>query len=483
MKLGELHRDISAARDVTISGLALDSRKLRRGELFLAFPGSVYDGRDFMADAAAGGAAAILMEPGYDGALPAGVPVVEFANLRDHAGVLASTFNGRPSEALRVVGVTGTNGKSTCVWQLAAALNLLGIRAGLSGSLGTGFPESLCTSALTSVDAVSLQATLGALRDAGAQAAAVEVSSHGLAQGRVNGTRFHTAVLTNLSHDHLDYHGDMGAYRAAKRRLFDMPGLEWAVLNADDEFGRDLIAEIGDGYRVLSYGLEGTSAELRLSDIHHFRDGSSARIESPFGGGEFRTSLLGRFNLENLLAVTGALLSLGVTMEAALGLLPRLQPVVGRMQVFVAAAGTRVVVDFAHTPDALSKAIGAARAHTPGRLLCVFGCGGNRDKTKRPLMGREAESLADVVIVTDDNPRAESGDQIVEDILRGMREPDRAIVERERRRAIERALAEAGPNDVVLVAGKGHEAYQLIGNERREYSDIDTVAELTGEVH
>lgn len=486
MKLRELHPELSRASDVDVSkvdicGIALDSRKLRPGELFLAFPGGRYDGRDFMLAAAAAGAAAILMEPGYTGTLPAEVPVIEVENLREQAGMLASAFYGRPSESMRVVGVTGTNGKSTCVFQLASALELLGIRAGLAGTLGRGFPGSLCASELTTIDAVSLQATLARLRDAGAEVAAVEMSSHGLEQGRGNGTRFHTALFTNLSHDHLDYHGDMNAYRAAKRRLFEMPGLERAVINGDDPFGRELIESLHQRLRVLSYGIESASVMLRLSRIRHLPDGSSARLESPWGAGEFHTALLGRFNLENLLAVSGALLSLDVKLEAVLGVLPRLRPVVGRMQVFGADTGPKVVVDYAHTPDALAKAIEAVRAHTSGRILCVFGCGGDRDKTKRASMGRCAEELADVVVVTDDNPRSESGDAIVDDILEGMHLPGRAIVERDRRRAIERALGQAAPDDAVLVAGKGHEAYQLIGDQRIDYSDIDTVAELTGE--
>lgn len=483
MKLGELHCEASAARDVEIRGLALDSRRVEPGDLFFAFPGTQLDGRDFMADAAAAGAAAILMEPGYSGAVPDSVPVVELECLRDQVGTLASTFYGHPSRAMKVVGVTGTNGKSTCVWQIACALNMLGVRAGLSGTLGRGFPESPRASVLTTLDAVSLQATLAELRAAGATAAVIEVSSHGLQQGRANGIRFHTALFTNLSHDHLDYHHDMNAYRAAKRRLFFMPGLEFAVLNADDDFGRVLIEELRGRLRVISYGVESTEADLRLSDIRNFRDGSSARIESSFGSGEFRSRLLGHFNLENLLAVTGALVSLGLKLESVLEVLPRLDPVVGRMQVFGGEGTPRVVVDYAHTPDALEKAIQALRAHTDGRLFCVFGCGGDRDTAKRPVMGGAAESLADVVILTDDNPRTEPGDQIVEDILRGMCHPERVIVERERRRAIERALSEASADDVVLVAGKGHETYQIIGEARIAYSDIDTVAELTSGAH
>jgi UDP-N-acetylmuramoyl-L-alanyl-D-glutamate--2,6-diaminopimelate ligase len=483
MKLGELHCELSAWRDVEIRGLALDSRRVEPGDLFFAFPGTQLDGRDFMADAAAAGAAAILMEPGYSGAVPDSVPVVELESLRDQVGTLASTFYAHPSGAMKVVGVTGTNGKSTCVWQIACALNMLGVRAGLSGTLGHGFPESPCASVLTTVDAVSLQATLAELRDAGATAAAIEVSSHGLEQGRANGIRFHTAVFTNLSHDHLDYHRDMNAYRAAKRRLFFMPGLEFAVLNADDDFGRVLIEELHGPLRVISYGIESTDADLRLSDIRNFRDGSSARIESSFGSGEFRTRLLGHFNLENLLAVTGTLVSLGLTLDSVLDVLPRLDPVVGRMQVFGGEGTPRVVVDYAHTPDALNKAMQALRAHTDGRLFCVFGCGGDRDAAKRPVMGGAAESLADVVILTDDNPRTEPGDKIIDDILRGMGNPERVIVERERRRAIERALTEAATEDVVLVAGKGHETYQIIGDARIAYSDIDTVADLISEAH
>lgn len=479
MKLRRLSSALPSAADVEISGLSLDSRTLRPGDLFLAFPGTERDGRDFMEAAAEAGAAAVLMEPDYAGAVPTDVPVFELAALRDRVGELAASFYGNPSEAMKVVGVTGTNGKSTCVWQIASALNLLGIRAGMSGTLGRGFPESLCASSLTTIDAVTLQATLAKLRSADAAAAAVEVSSHGLEQGRVNGTRFHTAVFTNLSHDHLDYHGDMDAYRAAKRRLFQMPGLECAVVNADDEFGRELIEELRPALRVISYAVQSSDVDLQLSDVRHFVDGSSARLHSPFGDGELRTTLLGRFNLENLLAVCGTLVSLGVPMSSALEAMPRLAPVVGRMQVFRSPGGSRVVVDFAHTPDALRKALEALRAHTEGRLFCVFGCGGDRDRVKRPLMGRIAEDLADVVIVTDDNPRLEPGDQIVDEVLSGMSRPHGAIVERERRRAIERALAAATKDDVVLVAGKGHEAYQIVGHERVAYSDIETVSELT----
>lgn len=461
-------------------GLSADSRKVGPGDLFLAMPGGMHDGRQHIQAAAAAGAAGVVWEArGYEWPAGLDLPNWPVANLRDQAASLAAHWWGRPSEALAMIGVTGTNGKTSCSHWLADCLGRLGRPTAVIGTLGNGFPGALAGASHTTPDAVTLQGLLANYRAAGANGVAMEVSSHALDQGRVEGVEFDVAVLTNLSRDHLDYHGDMAAYARAKSRLFDWPGLGWAVLNQDDELGRQLYGQLaGRSVERLGYGF--AAGEIRGSDLHMSAEGLRFQVATPWGGGELATGLMGRFNADNLLACLAALLASGVALDDALAVLATVQPAPGRMQRVIGPAGTpTVVVDYAHTPDALEKALASLRPLAAGRLVCVFGCGGGRDKGKRPLMGGIAARLADQVVVTSDNPRNEVPAEIISQILAGM--PAGVRVEEDRARAIAWAIAEARGGDVVLVAGKGHEEYQEIHGVRRPFSDVAEAAQALKE--
>lgn len=461
-----------------VRGLQVDSRRVKPGDLFLALPGMIVDGRDFIGDAVASGAAAIVYEAD-DGYALHGMPVPAFAvsGLRRQIGVIADRFYDAPSQRLVVVGVTGTNGKTTCTQLLAQALDQPPRRCAVIGTLGYGFPGALNASIHTTPDAVTVHRLFAEFIDQGAAQVAMEVSSHALEQGRVNGVSFDVAVFTNLTRDHLDYHGDMETYGQAKSGLFVAPGLKYAVINHDDAFGRRLLSGVGAPVTVLSYGLE--SGDIRAREAHPLPDGLLLRVTTPDGEMELRSPLVGRFNAYNLLAVLTTLLALGVKLEDAAARLARAQAPTGRVERFGGAKGLPlVVVDYAHTPDALEKILYALREHARGKLWCVFGCGGDRDRGKRPAMGEIAERLADRVVLTDDNPRHEPGDAIIADILGGMRTSPEVI--RDRRAAIAAAIRGAGEGDIVLVAGKGHEDYQQVGDERLPYSDREVVQNLMG---
>ena len=467
---------------IRVSALAMNSRAVSPGALFLACRGGERHGLEFADAAVRGGAVAIAAEPDADWDRPRldalgrtlGVPVTTVAGLGAKAGEVAARFFGRPGDRLRLIGVTGTNGKTTVTQYLARVL-APDTRCAVVGTLGAGYPDALRPTTHTTPDAVALQATLAALVADRAQAVALEVSSHALHQWRVGGLCFDTAVFTNLTRDHLDYHLTMEAYAEAKARLFRLPGLRLSVINTDDAFGLALFGETVRRLPVVACGLDGVPAhaeryvvaERVVADVAGLR----LRVRSSWGEGELASPLLGRFNARNLLAVLAVLLEGGVVMDEALSRVARLRTVAGRMECLGGGERPLVVVDYAHTPDALAQVLGALREHCAGRLHCVFGCGGERDTGKRPLMGEAAENLADHVIVTDDNPRREDGDAIVAQILAGLREPTGATVERNRARAIARAIADAAPGDVVLVAGKGHEDYQQIGELRLPFSD------------
>jgi UDP-N-acetylmuramoyl-L-alanyl-D-glutamate--2,6-diaminopimelate ligase len=400
-------------------------------------------------------------------------PVVWVEGLRDQLGAIASHFFGEPSRALTVIGVTGTNGKTSTVQLLAQALACAGHRAATIGTLGAGLYGAMSEGERTTPDAIAVHGLLADFRSAGASHVAMEVSSHALEQGRVNAVAFDLAVFTNLTRDHLDYHGTMAAYGAAKQRLFAWPGLAAAIVNADDAFGRVLAATIAPGVRVLRFGIERDDVEVSARGIVGGATGQTFRLATPWGDGEIATRLLGRFNVSNLLGVAACLGQLGFDFETVRTTLEALEPVAGRMS-RIGGTGVQplVVIDYAHTPDALEQALSSLRAHCAGRLVCVFGCGGERDAGKRPEMGAIAEALADRIIVTDDNPRAEDGDAIVEQVLAGLARPERAVVERDRAAAIAQAISAAQPGDVVLVAGKGHEPYQEIAGTRRPFDDL-----------
>lgn len=461
-----------AASSVLIRELTLDSRKVRPGDLFLAVPGTQQDGRVHIADAIARGAAAVAYEA--EGALPMTAHSAELVALKGLAGQLsaiAGRFYGEPSRGLHLIGITGTNGKTSVSQLLAQALDLLGERCGIVGTLGNGFYNALALGRHTTPDPIGVQATLAEMKKAGARAVAMEVSSHGLHQGRVAALAFDVAVFTNLSRDHLDYHGSMQAYGEAKAALFAWSGLRCRVLNLDDAFGREL-AGAEHPARLIGYSLENPAAYLYCRDIHFDEQGVRATLVTPRGEGHLRSSLLGRFNLSNLLAVVGALLGMDYTLDEILKLLPQLQGPVGRMQRLGGVKQPLLVVDYAHTPDALEKVLEALRPHVKGRLLCLFGCGGDRDRGKRPLMAAVVERLADGVLVTDDNPRSEAPEQIFNDIRAGFANPEAVQFVHGRGQAIAQLVAAASADDVLVLAGKGHEDYQEIHGERQPFSDL-----------
>jgi UDP-N-acetylmuramoyl-L-alanyl-D-glutamate--2,6-diaminopimelate ligase len=457
-----------AAQGAMIERLTADSRRCAAGSAFFAYPGEKSDGRAYIGDALSRGAGAVLWEAdGFEWPRDWRVPNLAVRGLKHRAGVLAADFHGRPSERVWVCGVTGTNGKTSSSQWIAAALERHGIRAGVIGTLGSGFPGALHDTGNTTPDALDLQATLHELHDAGGRAVAMEVSSHGLVQGRVNGVRFSCALFTNLSHDHLDYHGTMQAYGEAKARLFSMQGLQAAVLNLDEPFGRDLARRLAGRVRTIGYAL-GPVAPGIVDDF--ISVDARMEIDSSWGGGRLVTRQVGRFNVSNVLGVLGALIAYGVPYAQALGLVAGLPDVPGRMQV----VGERplVVVDYAHTPDALEKVLATLRpvaTERGGRLGIVFGAGGDRDPVKRPLMGKAASLGAERVFITSDNPRSEDPAAIIEAVARGATGQPRR--EADRRRAIEAAVLEAAPEDVILIAGKGHESYQEIRGERLPFSD------------
>jgi len=451
-----------AAQGAMIQRLSSDSRRCTPGTAFFAYPGEKADGRAHIADAIGRGAAGVLWEKaGFSWRSEWRVPNVAVDGLKQRAGELAAAFHGRPAEALWVCGVTGTNGKTSCSQWIAASLGNLGAKTGVIGTLGSGYPGALTGLDNTTPDALELQALLAGFRESGARAVAMEVSSHGLEQGRVNAMRFRCALFTNLSHDHLDYHGSMQAYAEAKSRLFAMPGLETAVLNLDDALGAQLAKKLAGRVRTIGYSLR----PVAPGAADQFIGMNGAEIESSWGKARASINALGTFNTQNALGVLGCLLAYGVALDDAVHRLAALPPVPGRME----RVGERplVVVDYAHTPDALEKVLGALRpvaAARGGRLAVVFGAGGDRDATKRPLMGTAAAKLADRVVVTSDNPRSEDPAAIIRQIGLGPGIPDRA-------EAIAKAIIEAEAHDVVLIAGKGHEAYQEIAGRRLEFSD------------
>jgi UDP-N-acetylmuramoyl-L-alanyl-D-glutamate--2,6-diaminopimelate ligase len=461
--------------------LVLDSRQVKKNDVFIALSGDAYDGHDYIQDALMNGAVAVLAERES----LKNDRLIIVPELRRQLGLIASRRYGNPSSQMAIIGVTGTNGKSSVTHYIAQALRQCGRQCGVIGTLGYGFLPTLIPGTHTTPDAVMLQAILADLRAQGADSIAMEVSSHGLHQERVSGITFDTAVFTNLTRDHLDYHGDMESYQAQKRRLFSMPDLKHAVINCDDSFGREIIRSVQNDVKVIGYGLQLYSdldcPQIVAQNIRQNSKGFRVKIESPWGVGELRSQLLGQFNISNLLAVLAVLNVIGIPFEAGLEALSHSQTVMGRMQAYGGDKQALVVVDYAHTPDALQQALLALKPHTQGKLWCVFGCGGDRDRGKRPLMGQVAERYSDQLILTNDNPRSEVPQAIIEEIKAGLICPWAAEVELDRGAAIAHAIDCAEPGDVVLIAGKGHEAYQIIGDEKISFSDIERVQQQTAE--
>ncbi|MGH8508758.1 MAG: UDP-N-acetylmuramoyl-L-alanyl-D-glutamate--2,6-diaminopimelate ligase [Gammaproteobacteria bacterium] len=478
---------VAPPHDRRIRGLCTDSRSACGGDLFLAYPGVNRHGGDHIREAIRAGAVAIALDADYDRPTSSAglIPIVWVPRLRSCVGEIAARFYTHPSRHLLAIGVTGTNGKTSVAHTIARVLDRAGNTGpcGIMGTLGWGGVDDLTPATHTTPDAVTIQRQLADLRALQARSVVLEVSSHGLDQGRVAGVEFAVAVFTNLSRDHLDYHGDMGAYGEAKKLLFQWPGLRAAVLNLDDAFCQAISADLAADVRVFGYTLNGSrspenecivGSALRLHDR-----GLSLRIRVGRQTAEIESPLLGRLNAYNLLASLGALLAVGVTLEEAARELASVGPVPGRMERIPAGPGSPlVIVDYAHTPDGLDQALIALRRIRAGKLFCIFGCGGERDAGKRPLMGRIAEALADCVILTTDNARHEDPAAIVKDIRSGMNDPDRARSEPDRARAIASAIEQATENDTVLIAGKGHEDYQDNGGVRRPYSDRQMVMQI-----
>jgi len=464
------------ALGVKYTGVAIDSRKVKPGDLFIAYPGEAADGRNFIAQAIAAGAVIVVWEAsGFEWHPDWKVPNVPVAGLRYHAGHIAEHFFKHPSRQLWIAGVTGTNGKTTCTQWIAQSLNHLHRKCAVIGTLGQGLIDENGTNDAainTTPDPVSLHGFLGQMRARGAKAVAMEVSSHGIEQGRVNGVDFDVAMFTNLSRDHLDYHGDMQSYGEAKAQLFAWPGLKHAVVNLDDQFGAELASRI-DRKRINVIGYGFGKGEIAGHKLDLSTRGLKLEVATPWGAAKVRSGVLGTFNAHNILGVLGVLMCSDVALKDAVAAIAELKPVLGRMQTIRVPGFPLVVVDYSHTPDALEKALASLRELLkPGaRLYCVFGAGGDRDPGKRPVMGEIATRLADQSFITSDNPRSEDPGKIIDAIVSGAHagyrvQPDRAA-------AIRQAIADAGANDVVLIAGKGHESYQEARGERVPFSDIE----------
>ncbi|MDO4877986.1 MAG: UDP-N-acetylmuramoyl-L-alanyl-D-glutamate--2,6-diaminopimelate ligase [Neisseria sp.] len=462
--------------------LQADSRLVRPGDAFVACQGEYADGRRYIGDALAKGASFVFWDDEGGFAWPAlwhDVPNMGIRNLRERAGMLAARVYGNLEGGPAVWGVTGTNGKTSVTQWLAQAAGLLGGKTAIIGTVGNGFWGDLQDTDHTTPDPVSVQTLLYRFGRQGARNVAMEVSSHGLHQFRANGVRFETAVFTNLTRDHLDYHGSMDAYGETKARLFFWQGLRHAIINIDDGFGAELAGRLKRERRdlaVYGYGFS-DRADIRIVRFDAALDGMRLSLDTPWGKGEVAAGLLGRFNAQNLAACVGVLCTAGYPLHHVSDALAQIRPASGRMDCIMSEGRPLVVVDYAHTPDALEKALAALREIRPqgARLWCVFGCGGNRDKGKRPLMGAAAARGADKVVVTSDNPRLEMPEAIIADILPAV--PDPACVEPDRKKAIRYAVHHASAGDIVLIAGKGHEDYQDIQGEKHRFSDFDTAKE------
>jgi UDP-N-acetylmuramoyl-L-alanyl-D-glutamate--2,6-diaminopimelate ligase len=481
----------SAVADVPVCDLTLDSRAVTPGTAFVALRGLRSHGLAYAPQAMAKGASVILWEPAPDVTPPTSTHetvAVAVPELSRKVGELADRFFSSPSASLQIAAVTGTNGKTTSAYLLAAALSNLNRSAGYAGTLGYGHIDSLTTSEHTTADCITVHRQLASMRDAGDRYVGMEVSSHALDQGRIDGVRLHSALFTNLTRDHLDYHGTLAAYGAAKEKLFYRKGLAHCAINAGDTFGRDVLGRLMQrAERAPTTAFATTDAYRSLGDRQLFATGvetgsTGLRIafDGSWGSGQIRSRLIGGFNVENLLGVLATLLGLEISVDRAVHALQLCNAPPGRMETLSVIDRPLVVIDYAHTPDALSKALTTARAHSKGRVFCVFGCGGDRDAGKRPLMGEIAEQSADVLVLTDDNPRMEDADAIIADIQQGLSRPAAAVVERDRAKAIAKAIAMASSDDLVLIAGKGHEDYQIIGRNVKHFSDREAALTALG---
>lgn len=467
---------VSRWHDVHVNGLTVDSRAVKPGNCFLAYPGHAMDGRRFIADALAKGAAAVLAEA--EGLQPVehDAPVIAVAGLKQQLGDIASRFYGNPSAHLQLVAVTGTNGKTTVTHLIAQAAQFVLGKAGVIGTLGSGLVGQLAPTSNTTPDIIVINGALREMLDADAKVVAMEASSHGLVQGRLDGLTVHSGIITNLSRDHLDYHGSMESYRDAKALLASHETLQHLILNADDESVARMANRVPAGAAVALFSLHsGSDAAIRAQNIHFGMQGLSMDVVAHGERGRIDSKLVGEFNAANLLAALAGLLALGLDLAAACEALGRCESVAGRMEIVNASTAQDepvVVVDFAHTPDALEKVLTALRRHCPGQLWCVFGCGGDRDAGKRPLMGKAAVEYADNRVVTSDNPRSEKPTAIIADIVRGIPVGAAFEIIEDRTAAIEYAVSNAKKEDLILLAGKGHEDYQDVMGTKYPFSDV-----------
>ena len=456
-----------------IKNMTADSRQVAEGSLFLAYPGDKSDGRNFIADAINSGASAVLWDPkDFEWNAEWAVENIGINNLRLQAGNIADQFYKKPSEQLWTIGVTGTNGKTSITQWLSQCFNYLGKKTAVVGTLGNGFADALSETHNTTPNAILLQSMLADYLKQGAEVAALEVSSHGLHQGRVNGVHFDVAVFTNLSRDHLDYHGTLEEYAAAKRQLFNFADLKMSVLNCDDAFGREIEEDLKHEVApVITYGIE--HGDVRATQLHFENTHFSFVALTPQGKATVKANLIGRFNVYNVLAVLATLLVSKVSLANAVEAIGQIQSAAGRMQLLGGGVLPLVVVDYAHTPDALEKVLSALKEQKAdsAKLVCVFGCGGNRDAGKRELMGKVASDLADAVVVTSDNPRHENKRKIINEILQGMQ--GNYLIEQDRAKAISVGIFAAKAGDIVLIAGKGHEQYQEVKGKKNHFSDIE----------
>lgn len=469
--------NVKMSLDCDIRGLQNDSRKVLAGDLFFAYPGAAADGRQFMEKARQAGAAAIVYDP--EGMskmlpLPGAIPCVAVKDLARHLGSIAARFYHYADNPLRISGVTGTNGKTTIAWQLAQAHALLGRKSAYIGTLGQGEAYALQALDNTTPDALCLQKLLHDYQKTNIEQVCMEVSSHALALHRVDTLKFTEAIFTNLTHDHLDFHKTMEDYARAKAELFACPTLEYAIINNDDAYAPIMKKALNPSVRLLTYGL-GEGALVRASKWTISMHGSHLNVDSPWGNHEFFLNALGQFNIYNGLSVFTSLLACGYPVEEVLSVMPKLQAAPGRME--VVAKNPCVIVDYAHTPDALKNSLSTLDALKEGRLWVIFGCGGDRDKGKRPMMAEAAERYADEIVITSDNPRSENPETIIDNIFEGLNPQTRALKIPGREDAIHYALEHADKKDIILIAGKGHEDYQQIGSVRYAFSDQNIVRE------
>lgn len=471
MKLSDLLHSVSTLPDCDILGLHNDSRQIKPGYLFIAYPGAAVDGRLYYEQAIRAGAVAVAYEPEH---LPASfihsdqAVFVAIPQLAQKLAELASRFYNHPSHTLSVTGITGTNGKTTIAYQLAQAYNQLGSHAAYIGTLGQGDVQALQPLGNTTPDALCLQQLFHDYQQQKITHVCMEVSSHALAQQRVAHIDFTQAIYTNLTHDHLDYHETMQAYAHAKAQLFAMPTLKLAVINYDDAYGSLMAANVPSSCRKLTYGLN-EGADVRALNIQVTMTGSTFDVISPWGLHSVHVKALGTFNIYNSLAVFTSLLAQGYAVNDVMSVMAKLNPSPGRME--LVGQAPCVIVDYAHTPDALENVLSTLTQLKQARLWVVFGCGGDRDRAKRPMMGNIASQYADVVIITSDNPRTEDPQAIIDEVASGIAGGAEVVKLLDRKQAIEHALRMANAQDIILIAGKGHEAYQQIGDKRFDFSD------------